>query len=197
MTQSDFSRFRLPLSPAWVFQQARTSSEAHLRLPDELFPRLVEQKLFLRGPIEVTLAARPLEHGVGRAELRFELSAELESACGRCGHPLVAEVTVDRTLRLFDLAEEADKAESDRLDEWLETDENDWDALSTEDSQSLLEVIEDELLLAFAEPPVHEVCPSDDGAEFLDSATSPDLPADRQRPFESLAGLMKKTSSRE
>lgn len=192
MSAIDPALFLQPLSPAWAFQVARSHPEFQVALSGDDFGRLADVGLLLLDLVTVQVAIRVLEHGVGRAEVRFRLETEIEAVCGRCGVPMGLELEVERTLRLFDRAEDADKAESDRLEEWLETDEDDWDALSTEDHQTLIDVLEDEVLLAFSEPPVHDKCPEIPGASdgSVPAAGADDAALDRQRPFESLASLL-------
>lgn len=104
--------------------------------------------------------------------IELELQGRIALSCSRCLADLQPEFLARRRFRLYDTAAEAD-AELSLEDAMEET-------LSTEDGLSLLDLVEEEVLLAVDDLMQHEGCAL---------AVQPEAPA-MQRPFAELASLL-------
>jgi len=157
----------------------------HRRLLGEQFPagaqwegsltagseRLASAGLQLAGPLH--WSARLIgsaERGADRIEL--EAGGRVALSCTRCLGDLQADFSTDRCFRLFDTTAEADAE--------LALDDGRVETLATEDGLSLLDLIDDELLLAMDELMQHEGC----------AVLAAPAPEARQRPFAELASLL-------
>ena len=159
--------------------------QGRLRL-DEL-PRLQESVLpppaGQAQPVFEWSAAGSFRQPVGRdAQVRLHLQAggAVRVTCQRCLEPLAVTLAVDNRLRFVEGEEAAQK-----LDELTD----DEDVLALQPRLDLVELIEDELILALPLVPRHEHCPvtlpasaADEGAE--DAAAQP-----APSPFAALARL--------
>jgi uncharacterized metal-binding protein YceD (DUF177 family) len=126
--------------------------------------RLSENSVSLLEPLAVTLDF----DGKSRLSLSFEASLGVD--CMRCLKPLEKAITLSPGIELFERAADADQA--------MLTDPN-LDAVSSEDQRSLLELIEDEILLELGHGLTHVDC-------------RPELHHETGRlsPFQDLAKLM-------
>jgi uncharacterized protein len=146
------------------------------RLAASLMPPLAD------GPApEVSWAAQGQQRTVqgGQAEvwlhLQVDTVARLE--CQRCLQPINESLTVDRQLRFV-----AGEDEAARLDE-----DSDDDVLALVPRLDLLDLIEDELILALPLVPRHETCPQPLASVAGDLA--PVHEEERPHPFAALAAL--------
>lgn len=144
---------------------------------------------------------RVVPQRVGGQQLWLDLQAdaELEWECQRCLHGVREPLTIDLQIRFA-----RDEAEAARLDA-----ESDEDVLPLARHINLLELLEDELIMAQPLVPRHEVCPTDVEALMYDeretpvpgvpasSSAGPDEPdasgpaAGKPHPFAALAALKK------
>lgn len=122
------------------------------------------------APVAATLTLEPDAHG--RTTLSGTLMATLEGRCQRCLEPLRFEVKAE--LATVVLADERERRVQD--DDWT---------LAPGGRLALLELIEDELLLACPMIEAHD-------EQHCRAETARALADDRQRPFAGLAGLMHK-----
>jgi uncharacterized protein len=110
---------------------------------------------------------RPGTGGAPEIWLHVSAQAEVQRSCQRCLQPLTLGLSVDRKLR-FVPGEDAAAA--------LDADSDD-DVLALEPQLDLLQLVEDELLLALPLVPRHEVCPEplphSAGAESAEPAAHP------------------------
>jgi len=113
--------------------------------------------------------------GQGQTWLRLSLDATVNLTCQRCLAPVATPLVVDRWFRFV-----AGEAEAAVLDEDLEE-----DVLASTRSLDLLQLAEDELLLALPLVPRHEVCPVPLSAPTLEIAVDEAA----AHPFAVLAGL--------
>jgi len=81
--------------------------------------------------------------------VHLEADASLPLVCQRCLHPVEVPLRVDRSFRF--VADEATAAAQD--------DESEEDLLAISRAFDLVELVEDELLMALPVAPHHEVCP--------------------------------------
>jgi uncharacterized protein len=122
------------------------------------------------SPVTVALTLAPDTHG--RITLAGTLSATLEGRCQRCLEPL--RFTVDTDVDLVALA--AEGAARDEDSDWV---------LAPQGRLALLEIIEDELLLACPMIEAHD----EPNCRAVVASTAADQ---RRRPFAALADLMRK-----
>ena len=116
---------------------------------------------------------RPVPAGEPERWLRLRADADLPLVCQRCLGPVREHVAVDRWLRFV-----ADETQAAQLDGELEE-----DVLALPRWLDLLELVEDELLLALPLVPRHAVCPAP-----LPSA-QPEQMDEAPHPFAALAAL--------
>ena len=116
-------------------------------------------------------------------QVRLALSAHARVwlTCQRCLHPVAHTLETERTLRFVPTEEEAA-----RLDET----EDDEDVLARPRTLNLLELVEDELILALPLVPRHERCPEPLAYEPEAEAPQPEGQAAKApNPFAALAQL--------
>jgi len=98
----------------------------------------------------------------GRAASRFVVAGTLSLICPRCLEVVAWPVALERLVVWYRTAAAVP-------DEELE--EADWDARVLDESVTLAELLEEELLLAWPQGPLHETCslpgPAEAGAPFL------------------------------
>ena len=159
---------------------ARSAAVTSGRLPLRSLPRLASMLLPATGADE---AAWRLEGSVAapigrRSEPRLRLVAEatVTVQCQRCLEPVAVRVDVDRQFRFL-----PDEAAAAALDA-----ECDDEVLVTTHGLDVVDLLEDELLLALPLVPRHDHCPLD----LMGPAGK--APPALQRPFESLAALKKR-----
>lgn len=113
------------------------------------------------------------------AWLHLQAEARIALTCQRCLGPAATALSVDRWFRFV-----ADEAAAEAQDDDCEE-----DLLALEPRPSLLEVLEDELLMALPLVPMHDQCPTSVALR------APEHPADaapeRKNPFAELAKLKK------
>jgi uncharacterized protein len=137
----------------------------------------------------------PQRVGAPQTWLRIQAQATLPYECQRCLHPVMLDVVVDQRIRFV-----ADETTAASLDA-----ESDDDVLALSRQFNLLELIEDELIMAEPMLPRHDECPVDlepwmGGAD--EPETSPEEAATgvsvalagtgKPHPFAALAALKKK-----
>lgn len=114
-------------------------------------------------------------------------SVELPMQCQRCLDRTTERLQVDREFLFV-----ADEAAAERLDE-----ESEDDVLVASKNFDLIELIEDELLMALPLVPRHEHCSTEfqDSSDFGDPGHAEEVPhsepAERQNPFLALKSLKK------
>lgn len=184
----DFSAERLDVA---AFAAAGTALDG--AAPLEQFGRLGPTLAALpQGTLsEVRWSARAelrrVRHGKEQVWMQVRAQAHLPLECQRCLDAVIETVEVDRWFRFV-----ASETEAEALDA-----DSEEDVLVLSRSMNLLELIEDELLLAMPLVPMHESC---DHQPVSDWVTSTDLDEDiapeseRPNPFAVLAGLRPKDS---
>jgi uncharacterized protein len=188
---------------AFIEEGASLSGEAPVavlaRVAAGLMPGLDVASL---PPVRWSAQGRLVPQRVGAAQMWLDLQAdaELEWECQRCLHGVREPLGIDLQLRFA-----RDEAEAARLDA-----ESEEDVLSLVRHLNLLELIEDELIMAQPLVPRHDVCPTDVTSLMNDeretpvpgapsqSAADPDEPngatpsaGDKPHPFAALAALKK------
>jgi uncharacterized protein len=116
--------------------------------------------------------------------LHLEVHAALPLLCQRCLSPVLIPVDVDRSFRFV-----ADEATAMALD-----DEEEEDLLVVSREFNVIELVEDEVILAMPLVPLHGTCP--EPLQMSDQAPPFDLEEEkRPHPFAALAGLKLKKSN--
>lgn len=170
----------------------QTPVAALSRLASGLSP---EADLAALPPVTWTATGRLVPQRVGAPELWLDLQAEadLEWECQRCLHGVRLPLSLERQIRFA-----RDEAEAAQLDA-----DSDDDVLGLSRNFNLIELIEDELIMAQPIVPRHDVCPTDVESLMADESETPApgaLPdaepaaADRPHPFAALAALKKSQS---
>ncbi len=149
-------------------------------------------------PVRWQATGRPVPQRVGEPELWLDLQAhaELDMECQRCLHPVREHMSVSRSLRFA-----RDEAEAARLDA-----DSDDDVLAVSRQFHLLELVEDELIMAQPIVPRHDECPSDIVNLMQDDSETPvpggvsaeapqgePAPEAKPHPFAALAALKKRS----
>ncbi len=166
-----------------LFDFARVEGELHGSVPLSALPRLRE---LLEGdegaPVEWTLRGFQRERTGLRpqAMVALHVRAELRLICQRCLQEMtqVIEDAVDFRLVI------------DEPPMTLEELEAEDEALPAEDPVDVLELIEDQLILALPLVPMHAVCPQSQAAEQSPDQTEPAPGEERQHPFANLRDLL-------
>jgi uncharacterized protein len=116
--------------------------------------------------------------------LHLQVNAVLPLLCQRCLSPVLTAVAVDRSFRFV-----ADEATAMALDDEVEE-----DLLVTSREFNLIDLVEDEVILAMPLVPLHEACPE----PLHMSAEDPQFEQEEEKrphPFAALAGLKLKKSN--
>ena len=118
-----------------------------------------------------------VQGGTGRldfAQLTLAVSGTVQLMCQRCLTPFAYEVAAESVLMLA-----KDEERADEMDELL--DDDTIDVIVASKTLSVLDLVEDEALLALPISPKHEVCPDATQLEVLKSK--------KESPFAVLKGL--------
>ncbi len=111
---------------------------------------------------------------LGHPQLILSVSATVQPICQRCLKPFLLEIASESVLILA-----KDEVDADKIEEMLDDDEIEVIVGSKE--MNLLDVIEDEALLALPLSPRHEICPDASAQEAQKSG--------KPSPFAVLKGL--------
>ena len=169
---------------------ARRGSSLSARQSPGDFPRLRELLAGDEGEIDWSLSGerRPRPEGGSDLFMRLALSGEVSLACTRCLQPVRVRIDEQRLLKLA-LTETQAEREDARAD--------DYDVLAGSQRFDVLELVEDEAIMALPIAPRHDDC-------SLPTHSAPDLSAPsasqeghgadrRPNPFSVLAGLKRRT----
>jgi uncharacterized protein len=149
------------------------------------FGRLMEESQGLGGE---TLVAYSLQGSLqsdaaGKDEpwLHLAASATLSMVCQRCLGPVDVPVAFERDFRFVATEELAE----------VEDEESEEDVLVLSKSFNLLDLMEDELLMAMPPVPKHEICPKPVKLQATDAAFE-ETPSEKPNPFAVLQQLKNK-----
>lgn len=92
----------------------------------------------------------PVAGGIAQSWLHLDLQASVPMQCQRCLQPMEAQLNVQRSFRFV-----RDEAEANAQDDDAEE-----DLLVAAKQFDLLDLMEDELIMALPFAPAHEVCPA-------------------------------------
>lgn len=149
------------------------------------FERLMEESQGLGGETFVTYSARgdvrPDAAGMDEPWVHLSAQATLSLVCQRCLAEVDVSVDFERDFR-FVASEELAEVEDEESDE---------DVLVLSKSFNLLELIEDELLLATPLVPMHEECPKRVKLQVTDAGFE-EQAEEKPNPFAVLQQLKKK-----
>lgn len=125
-------------------------------------PRVLGSVQSDAGVIRYTLQGRIDK--LQRRCLNLTVSGEVTLLCQRCMQPFAFAIDSDSALTLFD--NEADIDAASELDEMLE-------GVLASREQSVVDLIEDEILLALPLAPKHEVCAPDGNSDSVAKKPNP------------------------
>lgn len=112
-------------------------------------------------------------HPKGMPQLTMRVQGEVKLVCQRCLTPFAQAIATDTVLVIA-----RDEADADETEERL--DDDSIDVIVGDAQQDLLQLVEDDALLALPLSPRHDTCPGD----------APAVPQDkRESPFAALKGL--------
>jgi uncharacterized protein len=155
---------------AFQFSRLKERREGELAVAD--FARLGEELADRSGTIRWALQGGA--DALGHPQLTMSVSATVRLMCQRCLSPFAFEVAAESVLVLA-----KDDAAADEIDAMLADDSI--DVIVGSKAMNVLELIEDEVLLAILLSPKHAVCPDQVGQD-VEAAAS----AKRSSPFEVL-----------
>jgi uncharacterized protein len=179
------TRRSLPTRP-WIDTTEFTRSGGELAAEQSPldFPRLRDLLADDEGTLAWRLAGerRTRPEGGTDAFLTLRLSGTVHLTCVRCLEPVAATLEAERLFKI---------AATETLAEREDADSEAYDVLSASPRMEVLELVEDELIMALPIAPRHEDCRLPAAAARGDSMSAPGEEADGQRPnpFAVLAGL--------
>jgi len=145
------------------------------------FPRLVDEAVQAVADAAVHFQAlgsmRADPTGAAVPWLQLQGRVDIDLVCQRCLEPVTTRVQFDREFRFVE-SEEAALAQDEEYEE---------DLLVNSAQFDLLELVEDELLMALPVSPKHEKCPGDLRLSAADADF--ETASDRPNPFAKLAQL--------
>ena len=151
------------------------------------YDRLMQETSRLGAERQLKWAARgECRAGEGVAAevwLHLKVDISLPLTCQRCLGPADIDVSIDRSFRFVE-GEEAAEMEDEEAEE---------DVLALSRDFNLLDLIEDEVLMALPVVPAHEVCPEDIKSSVSDAGFDAAL-SEKRNPFAVLAKLQDKKS---
>ena len=136
------------------FSRKKEHAEGEQAVAD--FARLREEVADTSGMVH--WAVRGGMHALGYPQISLSVKAEVKLMCQRCLTPFVHGIDSQTTLVLAKDEEAADELEDKLADE-------DLDVIAGSKSMNVLELVEDDVLLAIPLSPKHERCPDQDGQE--------------------------------
>lgn len=176
----EFEPTRLPVAAFAREEQTHAGEEKLAR-----FERLLEESRGLGGESWVSYSVqgslRADAAGVDEPWLHLSASATLSLICQRCLNPMDVRVEFARDFR-FVASEDLAAVEDEESEE---------DVLVLSKAFNLLELIEDELLMALPPAPKHTACPQPVKFQVADAGFDAQ-PTERANPFAVLAQLKKK-----
>ncbi|MGO4376982.1 YceD family protein [Pseudoduganella sp. RAF53_2] len=155
-----------------AFEFCRTNSTREGVTPVAEMTRLSKDCADTSG--EISWKAEGGTSKQGYPQLRLTVAGKVRLVCQRCMTPFEYEMDSSTLLMLGKDDEEADEIEAIIDDESI-------DVIVGTRSMNLMDLIEDEALLALPQAPKHEVCPD---TSLLDKAKSA-----KESPFATLKGL--------
>lgn len=152
---------------AFSFCQHQEQREGSSKLVE--FPRLAAESVNAEGIVNWSLSGGTNE--LGHPKLTVSVKAQIELMCQRCLTPFVFEIDSQSELILAKNEQHADE-----IEDMLEDDEV--DVVVGSKTFNIIDVIEDEALLAIPQSPKHAVCPDvgsfkqSEAAENVEAADS-------------------------
>lgn len=157
---------------AFEFARQKERREGHVAVAD--LPRLSKESTGAFGQLKWTLTGS--SDRLGNPQLTLSVAASVKPVCQRCLQAFELNVESESVLVLA-----KDDADADRIEKML--DDDDIDVIVGAREMNLLDMIEDEALLALPLSPRHESCPQ---------AAVPEAPkAVKPSPFAVLKDLKK------
>lgn len=158
-----------------AFEFCRTNSSREGVTPVAEMTRLGKECADTSG--EVTWKVEGGSSKQGYPRMRLTVAGEVQLVCQRCLAPFGYKIDSSTVLMLG-----KDDADADEIEEII--DDESIDVIVGDRSMNLMDLIEDEALLALPQAPKHEVCPD---SSLLDKAKN-----EKASPFAGLQGLKTK-----
>ncbi|TWI62495.1 uncharacterized protein IP91_04012 [Pseudoduganella lurida] len=157
-----------------AFEFCRTGSTRDGLTPVAEMERLARDCAASTGELSWSVAGGTSKHGFPRMDVTVAGTVQLE--CQRCLQPFAYAIDSATVLMLGE-----DDAKADEIEEVI--DDESIDVIVGTRSMNLMDLIEDEALLALPQAPKHDVCPDGSSLDVLAS--------DRKSPFDALKALKK------
>lgn len=158
-----------------AFEFCRTNSSREGVTPVAEMTRLGKECADTSG--EVTWKVEGGSSKQGYPQMRLTVAGDVQLVCQRCLAPFGYKIDSSTVLMLG-----KDDADADEIEEII--DDESIDVIVGDRSMNLMDLIEDEALLALPQAPKHEVCPD---SSLLDKAKN-----EKASPFAGLQGLKTK-----
>ncbi|WP_338764458.1 DUF177 domain-containing protein [Massilia sp. METH4] len=157
-----------------AFEFCRTGSTREGVTPVAEMERLARDCASQEGVISWTAEGGTSKQGF--PQLRLTVTGTVQLTCQRCLAPFAYEIDSSTLLMLGE-----DDAKADEIEEVI--DDETIDVIVGTRSMNLMDLIEDEALLALPQAPKHDVCP--------DTALLDSVRGEKKSPFEALKALKK------
>ncbi len=153
------------------FEFCRTGESRSGTIAVAQLSRLSRELADASGELQWTIEGG--RHALGYPQLTMRVKGEVKLVCQRCLSPFAQLIDTDTVLVLA-----RDESDADEVEEKL--DDDSIDVIVGDAQQDLLQLVEDDALLALPLSPRHDACPGD----------APAVPQDkRESPFAALKGL--------
>ncbi len=157
-----------------AFEFCRTNSTREGVTPVAEMARLVRDCADASGAISWHAEGGTSKHGF--PQMQMAVAGTVQLTCQRCLNPFAYEIDSATTLLLGESDAHADEIEEIVDDETI-------DVIVGTRSMNLMDLIEDEALLALPQAPKHDVCP--------DTALLDSVKGEKKSPFDALRELKK------
>jgi uncharacterized protein len=155
---------------AFDFARQNERREGQIAVAD--LARLVKESANATGTLHWSLTGS--DGKFGNLQLLLSVSTTIQVVCQRCLQPLALDIRSESKLVLA-----KNEADADKIEEMLDDDA--FDVIVGSKEMNLLDLIEDEVLLALPLSPKHDVCP--------DATTTKVMDRGNASPFAVLKGL--------
>lgn len=153
------------------FEFCRTGESRSGVTPVATLARLGAELADKSGELQWTISGG--RHSIGAPQMSMQVKGEVRLLCQRCLTPFTHAIDTDTVLVIA-----RDEADADETEERL--DDDSIDVIVGDAQQDLLQLVEDDALLALPLSPRHDSCPGD----------APTVPQDKpESPFAALKGL--------
>lgn len=143
-----------------AFDFGRLKEQREGEIPVAELPRLVKECVDSSGVLHWTLQGGT--HASGHPELNMQVTGAVQLVCQRCLQPFSFDIDAESILVLAQDEEQADEIEASLDDEGI-------DVIVGSKAMNVIDLIEDEALLAIPQAPKHVACSGEGAAGSADS----------------------------